>query len=438
VDYNVAILLPRSRLGRGGNGRLLIRSQPIGGGTDSDTLRIALRESPRIFAVAGDSMAWGQGLGYQEKWFWRTYDKARTDSADGEFDRLYVRAHSASHLNGGAASIDTAARGCVPSATDQELPLGADTVQCQLVQIARPECVIDAAMLGQPGVVPDVSCEQTPNADAEALLAPLAADMSDPQPAFINHGARVDFLFLDGCINDVGAVRIHTDLDGSLNALINDIDAECDVANSVPDLRTEFPNADIVWLGYHRTWSDASAVLNPLRCPASIAVNPANIAIFPFNFILSATTQDAVDDIAERVTLFKERSDQKLAESVGALAGEAPGRGRIQFVPLAFFGADHAAYAPQSDNWELNCLDPALPTQDTVLTQRYADCEATIDVLTPQEIAAGIDWLATDWSAETQAYAALMFCERAPFLHPDREANVTMGDLVIDALGEAL
>ena len=437
VDYNVAVLLPQS-LFADERGRLLLRSQPLTQGPLSAALKIPIMETPRTFAVAGDSMAWGQGLFYQEKWWWRVYDKARSNN--DEFDRLYVRAHSAAHLNGGSDSIAARDdRDCRPSSTHQELPFGADSVQCQLVQIARPSCFMDAAELGQPGLVPAFSCEQKPAASASELMSPLVADMTTPQSIELNHGPRVDFLFLDGCINDVGAVRIHTDLEGSLNTLTNDIDTECDVRNSVPDLRDEFPNANIAWLGFHRTWSNQSAVLNPLRCPASLSIPTLTSVLgYPFSLIAMTASQQAVDDIAERAGLFWERSNQMLTESIAALAGDLPGRGQIRFLPLEFFDAEAAAYAPQSMNWELNCLDPALQTQDSVLTQRYADCAAAISTLTLADIAAGIDWFGTDWSAEASLQAALLFCQRAAFLHPDRKANERMGDLVIEALGGAL
>ena len=91
VDYNVAVLLPQS-LFADERGRLLLRSQPLTQGPLSAALKIPIMETPRTFAVAGDSMAWGQGLFYQEKWWWRVYDKARSNN--DEFDRLRARAVS--------------------------------------------------------------------------------------------------------------------------------------------------------------------------------------------------------------------------------------------------------------------------------------------------------------------------------------------------------
>ncbi len=127
-----------------------------------------------------------------------------------------------------------------------------------------------------------------------------------------------------------------------------------------------------------------------------------------------------------------------LPGSIAALSGDLPGRGQIRFLPLVMFDPSAAAYAPNSLNWELSCVDPALQTYDSVLEQRYTDCAEAITVLTLEDIAAGLDWFATDWSAEAASHAALMFCQRAPFLHPIRKANEEMGDLVIDELGGAL
>lgn len=430
VDYHVAVLLPKSALGSHGRGDLTIRSKPVvaSAGTISDPLVLRLVTGPPLMGVVGDSMVWGQGLGLTQK-FWFLTHREITQRTDRE-PRLHVLAHSSARLQqGDSESIADAQEDCRPpenDAGDRELPFGAPPVQCQLARIALPFCHIDAASLDQPGIVPRMVCSP------RASTAPVS--LADPQPIRMNHGPRYDWLLMNGCINDVRAVWLHTDISTTIVDVTARVSDECNLANRLPDLRQAFPNAHIAYLGYHRTWSDSSTVLTLLTCPSVTALAPAGLAlVYPFTFFGFPNPVWAAQQIAARVSVFWTGSNGLLGASAAGLTDSAQGRGTLHFVPLNFYTEDTAAYAGNSLNWELDCIQPAPPLGplDTVRNQRAASCTAAINAMTLNDLLQTTDWINTDWSAESQKNAALEFCLRGSFLHPNAEGNQRMSEAVI-------
>jgi hypothetical protein len=422
VDYNVAVLLPLAAMGDQRRGRLQITSRPLNpnAGTPSEPLIIQLSASPELHAVVGDSVAWGQGLNTQDKFWFKAYNERLAPERPA---RIHVLAHSAARISQSeTASINSARAACgsPQGLAPQELPFGTDSVQCQIARLAQPFCYIDADQLGQPGVVPAMSCS---NADSTAPEAFEAAE----QISFA-YGPRFDFTYMTGCINDVGPVWLHTAVDGSLTEVVDATDQNCDIRNSLPDIRQELPNAAIYYLGYHLTWSEASQPLSILECPAAAELATAyGVLGFPFNLFLIAG-MDSSEEMATRVGLFWERSNEKLAESINALGGPAPGRGSIRFVPLDFFNPLNAAYAPASLNFELDCVNPVsiFGPLDPARASRSDQCAAAIDTSMTLDEIASLEEIPPAMQAEVDAVSRLAFCTRASFLHPNVEANRLM------------
>lgn len=344
LHYDVVALLPASLAHPPTNGHehgLSVRAVNMGNGLKSDPVFVAIERSPILIGVVGDSIAWGQGLKEDQKAYSLLTRRITESLSRPDSDtRLVVRARSGTILASAspAISIGSAGGDCHLPLVDPRSSTGADygevpndnpTIPCQLQDLSRRTCQV-ALPDGIGSHVFSVDCHDgTPPG-----TAPLA-DVATANPAGVTFslGARYDFLFMDGCINDLSGVLISTApkylitgplyrVDPALQAsldqmsltdrygapgtriklrmtaaatlgaltvfklpgrdlirtdrksdnLSRDIRDKCTVTNAVGDLPQVIPNATIAWFGYHVFLSTDSAAGDSFPRDCGIAV----------------------------------------------------------------------------------------------------------------------------------------------------------------------
>ena len=149
TDYNLAILMPATQLEPGASLRL--RTVHFAGDVQSAAIGIPVRVAPVHVGVAGDSVAWGQGLLESQKYYTQLFDDI-VERSGGE-GRLRRLAHSGAQLNRPASEGDTAfiadAGSCgTNSDRHGEVPRRSPTIQCQIKTLAVDRCRTDGAALG--------------------------------------------------------------------------------------------------------------------------------------------------------------------------------------------------------------------------------------------------------------------------------------------------
>jgi hypothetical protein len=401
TDYNIAFLVPQLLVTD--NARLQIVSTSLDGQTVSAPLTVPMVQSRMFFAAIGDSVVWAQGIPrgqtYTEKLFG---DLVRRLGVNG---RYRIFAHSGARINNAGdsfsiANLDPAS--CVSGSTLQgEVPRGRPTIQCQVYAAAHTPCVVGPATNGIPAF--DCSPSAVADAPSNAVITTL------------NTRPRWDWVVMDGCINDIGARRVHLGEDVEdfldLATLISLIDSQCDVRNGLKDVREFLPNAVIAYHGYHRTFSPHS--LNGIRdtCPAGLLNGFIPTAVLPINILGRAVTDTEVGvRISDRSGLFQAQSHTWLLSSVPALNDLGDGIGKVVYVPFGgIFPPETAVFAPAELAFPLACATPLLEPVDPVADERKIACAEQAALLS----------LPTISNTEES-------CKRASAFHPNLVAQRVM------------
>jgi hypothetical protein len=459
VDYNVAILLPATLvLPPPGppvpDGTLDAVALNLIGGARSAVTSFSIRPSPALIGVAGDSVAWGQGVAEGSK-FYRLVAAALPSAAASAITggttvgppRVVVKAHSAGVLGSGSATIAGAACGTSSSnpllptsAPVGEVPRRGPNIPCQIRDMAALRC--------------SVTLPPTP---------PLAAPSPDPgpfTPTFIcpgpapsvtfDEGPRFDFVFTNGCINDVGPTAILLGLNGLIipSTLVAATTAACDVRLSLPDIRTALPNAVVNHFGYHNIVSlltDTSGLGCLPPPPAAVVAAAAASAAGALGLPappgppagppapLPPCAGFTIDDpaavlcmlgiapvqasVAARAALFLATSTSIMTSSVAAVAATpADGRGTFRFTPMPFTPAN-AILAPASQTWGLTCAGGPLAPVDPVAGPRALACSTAFNPTGTTPNSRG---------EET--------CRRASSFHPDTTGHATISATLLGSL----
>lgn len=362
VFYNLAVLVPDSVFATGATLSIVARNAV--GGAASPPTQIPVQKTPTTVAVAGDSVAWGQGVPEGLKYYSRLFQDIVQRLGSG---RLIIRAHSGAPVNFGSGSnLIANLNGCAPSSINGEIPIGTPTIQCQVRDLSRTRCRIPPGQLGVVPV-PDFECGE-PVTDRSVMVT-------------FDLGPRYDFVFLNGCINDIGPIDLllgRNNLDDP-PTLINETVAQCDLRNGLGDLRSVLPNASITVMGYHLPVSRMSNVANT----GCTTLPPAVAVLNPHSLVVVQLAIDGLKDgMAERSEVFRRESNRALESSVMALNQMAAGgRGTVLFVPMTgVFRPPHATLAPSPKTFGLRCTGTAvLAPEDPVAGTRATACTAFIN-----------------------------------------------------------
>ncbi len=395
VHTNVAILLPASLIENGGSGTLSARARFVTGGPVSEPTSITIRQAPVTFAVAGDSVAWGQGNTTAAKFTTRL-------AATVPGSRLIMKAHSGAVLRSGNS---TTIRGVPLSGTGGacdtnrgipgEVPRPSPSVQCQLRDLSTQRCQVTNER------VPRFFC------DGDTVPAGVSTRAID-----LDAGPRIDFAVVNGCINDLGTTSLF--LDGyrvfgitNLAALRADVASKCDLRNAISDIRDVLPNARIGVFTYHFVGSNAS---DPTTTGCFSIVPP--VPGFPAALFVALMTGPARQDVQDRSGAFQARAVSAYAASLPALNGNAGfGRGTVAMANMStIFPAATAQSAPGTLLWNLSCAGgAAFAPVDPVAGARAPACTAFFNP-----------------SGATPNSGGEETCLRASAFHPDATAQPRM------------
>jgi hypothetical protein len=401
TDYNIAFLIPQLLVTS--NARLSIVSTSLDGQVVSDPLTIPMVQSRLYFAAIGDSVVWAQGIprgsSYSQQLFRDLVGRLGVVGAFRNF------AHSGARINNPGDSwwiseLDPADCGSGAS-LHGEVPRKRPTIQCQVLAAANTPCLVGPAS----GGIPAFDCR--PSAVAGAPDGAVITTL-DRRP-------RWDWVVMDGCINDIGARRVHLGENAEdfldMAALISLIDYHCNVQKGLKDVRDFLPNAIIAYHGYHRTFSDHS--LNGIRdaCPAALFEGSALTTVLPINMLGRAVIDTAAGQrIADRSGLFQSQSHTWLHSSVPALNDLGNGIGKVVYVPFGeIFPPETAVYSPAELAYPLDCETPLLEPIDPVADERKVACAEQADLLS----------LPANSDTEES-------CKRASAFHPKLEAQHIM------------
>jgi hypothetical protein len=369
VDYNLAILLPAEELG--GGGTLGLRAVHFVGPVLSSRITVPVVPAPTYVGVAGDSVAWGQGLLEVQKYYTMLFQDIVQRTGSGRLRRL---AHSGAHLNRPPDENDTAfiadATFCGTHADKHgEVPRRSPTIQCQIRNMAAEKCRTDGTALGTVAV-PSFICGGD--------VVPEGINESDLVDIPLDAGPRYDFVFMTDCINDVGPFAMLLGQDGLNDAatLTQKIVSECDLNNSMRDLRVFLPNATIGYMGYHYLVSNSTSYD---RTGCGFGAPPGTIQP-----VLSSEPVQSVMNLANlsfsglvtRSELFRGWSRPTLQASAASIDALGEGAGKIVFVDMDdAFRAQHATLAVAARSFGLTCAGGAfMAPVDPVAGDRVGPC----------------------------------------------------------------
>lgn len=413
VDYNIAVLLPEAELA--GGGHLRLRAVHFVGEVLSTPIVIPMAAAPTYVGVVGDSVAWGQGIPETLKYYQKLFIDIVQRTGSG---RLRNRAHSGAQLNRPPDEDDTAfiadGQFCGTNRTVHgEVPRRSPTIQCQIKDMARERCRTDETALGTVAV-PSFVCGGN--------VVPDTIDEDDLIAIDLDAGPRYDFVFMTGCINDVGPYNMLLGQGGLGNTatLTEKINTECDLNNSLRDLRTFLPNATVGYMGYHYLVSSNTS-FDRTGCTGGIlpGTTEAVLESLPVKTVLDLGNASFAS-IVERSELFRALSRPILQGSINVIDGLGDGSGKIVYVDMDdVFREQHATLAVAARSFGLSC--PAsggyLVPVDPVAGARVGPCStfANPDGTNPNSV-----------TEET--------CLRGSAFHPNIEGNQRMFEQVRAAL----
>jgi lysophospholipase L1-like esterase len=321
----------------------------------SAPLVLPLVRSPASLIAFGDSAIWGQGLEDAERYSTRVaksiedalvaagrprppagHVRVRNDFAHsgavlgdaplGEFSRLR-------DLETNMGECDQAVSG---QRSWQEVPTSFTSIPCQMKRAGAWPSALTLPN-DDPATVATL-------ASPETLDALFPSGPADP-------GARYDYVLIQGCINDVGADRWILE---SGAAVRDDTRARCQhrLASRLRFVRAQFPNAEIVVVGYHNIFNGAA--LATLSAPLATVLRElghlANaIGLDDLFRILMPDDRNLLASYARNAANMKNLADVALTAGVedirlGAPSVAAGGVGSLYMVPLHDFTTQRGAF----------------------------------------------------------------------------------------------
>jgi lysophospholipase L1-like esterase len=180
--------------------------------------------------------------------------------------------------------------------------------------------------------VGDSSCAATCSGEVPRVSTSITT-----QADLIQRPELLDLVILDGCINDVGVIRI-IDPRVSREELADRIRSYCggEMATLLLKVRTLAPQAPIVVTGYFQIVSDDG---DPFRLRQWAATH---------DLALNGEDQELVNAIAASSVLFRDLAHEQLRAAVDSINAQIGGPPRVGFVDPGF-GAVNAAFG--ADPW---------------------------------------------------------------------------------------
>jgi hypothetical protein len=251
LHQNFIVLLPAKMAHAPTNAHdhgLTVRAVNLTNQLKSDATFVAVERSPILVGVVGDSIAWGQGLTEDHKFYSLVTTHLAQALARPAWDfRLVVRARSGTLLASAtpSISIEQPGRSCDLPLADPRTATGAKygevpddnpLIPCQLQDLTRRTCQV-ALPDGVTSHVFSVACHD--GAPQEASPVPVTdVATAGPVDVLFRLGARYDFLLMDGCINDLGGANIAFGLRYQIGPVLYEVDpALIATAKSSTDLR---------------------------------------------------------------------------------------------------------------------------------------------------------------------------------------------------------
>lgn len=386
----------------------------------SDPLVLNLvRGRPNVLVV-GESVAWGQGIPLPQKAGFQVF-LDMVERYGGQTLSFTNEAHSGAtiHRPGIDRIGDVNPLECpFLREVDGEIPRSEPTVQCQILQAVTRECFVDAQSIGAVPVPFFFCVNGLPRRAARPSELRFNFDM----------GPSYDAVIMWACANDVGAVSIVTGLGPNLTnqQLATRTTAECDLRNSLADLRSVLPNAKIIVNEYQRITSQLTdldrsgcALQDGLIVFSALARGPIGAAVAFF------ATEAAVDQSGVRSTTFRNSATAALIASAIALnqvplSEDRRGRGSVEFLDHPFFDPPFTAIWASNVPlvFPLVCnATGILAAVDPVVAARAVVCARFFE--TPAADPFRI------------ADPRFMQCVRASGFHPTIQANNFIADRII-------
>jgi lysophospholipase L1-like esterase len=263
--------------------RLDVYTSTAPDGTPIGAASIAVVRDFLYMAVIGDSVEWGNGLPDKQK-----FSTLVMNAVEQETDRKVIRqvhAHSGARI--------------VPAVADEVC-----TINCW-------------------GEVPKVSTSIT-----------LQADL-------IQSPEEMDFILVDGCINDVGVDTIFFS-DITEGELVQLTEQYCgtEMTALLRKVREAAPNAVIVVTSYFPVVSASSDLLGMEQWATANGAEP------------DADGTEFKQLLVRNSTVFHETSNRAISEAVATINAESPADRPIVFAPVPFTD-ENATFAPQKWLWSL-------------------------------------------------------------------------------------
>jgi len=399
-----------------GGGRLLARMQERDGSL-SEPAAVPVRRAGVSVGVIGDSVAWGQGVMEPQKAGFQIYLGLINARLIPSNSRYFNVAHSGAQIRIGNSNTiaDVTDEECERDANlHGEVPRARPSIQCQVRRLAQRSCRVAN---NEPGTVavPRFYCDNDSCAPTE--------DFTEYK---FDEGLRWDIVVATGCINDIGApdIVLGTNLASSTGALRDAVADRCNLRNGLRDLRRWLPNAQIMFMQYHRPVTSNSDLRNT-GCASGFVQDLSEAVLQQFP-ILRGMAAATVNGAATRSSVFQQRSfiaQTAAAEAMNTDFGDI-GRGMIRMVDMSdLFTQVTGFMAPANATrlWPLACTGgQVLLPMDTERGSRPGPCSAFFNP-----------------DGDRPHNPAEESCLRASAFHPDATANTQMAVRIRRVLNNA-
>jgi hypothetical protein len=334
-----------------GGGRLLARMKERDGSL-SEPAAVPIQRAGVSVGVIGDSVAWGQGVMEPQKAGFQIYLGLINGRLIPQNSRYFMVAHSGATIRVGNSNAiaDVSDEDCQRDANlHGEVPRPRPSIQCQVRRLAQRTCRVANS---EPGTVavPRFYCDNESCAPTENFTEYK-----------FDEGLRWDIVVATGCINDVGATDIvlGTNLASSIGSLLDAAADRCDLRNGLRDLRRWLPNAQIMFMQYHRPVTSNSDLRNTGCIPPG-PVQTLSEAVLQLMPSVRGMLQDRLNGATSRSSEFQQRSFNAQTSSAEAMNGDYGelGRGMIRTVDMSdLFHRSSGFMAPANATrlWPLVC-----------------------------------------------------------------------------------
>jgi len=249
-------------------------------------------------------------------------------------------------------------------------------------------------------------------------LGPLHGEIPDKYPtifqqidSFSGVKDKIDIVFLDGGINDIGVPSIVNPL-SSCDDIESKAEQYCykDMKQLLIKTVQEFPKANIFVLGYYQIVSDDSDISNLIYLLVILGLARAGLIGGLTGYLISEVTKS---EIVENCETFKKSSDEYLKKAVQEVSNEFDRR-RIEFISPKFT-SNNSIFASESMIWGIgDALQPADDTTYGVAYERCRECDSVPD--------------------SRSDFISDLICDRASIGHPNVDGAKKYADEIINRL----